>query len=410
MVHDGGAWEQLARLLLLCRGLHSHTHASNLTDCYKGAGCAIRESLKGSCAVLPQAAEDLDTGTPLPPALLAMVLQHVNLQQRLDACARVSTAWHAAAVLSTRRIELPACTQRKCSALGPWLTTTAHGVEAVSIAARYDSRILAADAWINTPESAWRMPELQLPYNQLSSLTSLSLKLLKCPLTAAAAAGTSSAQQATFPPPGVGINSSSSSSAKTPAASSRGAKTLTASLATLTALKELSVTDCVISLEGMPALTALERLELLQGWGAPHASHRPAAGAAGQPGYASAAAAPVGLSLLCDDVAGTALPHLTRLTHLTLAGKVARSACVWLEKGSNRGRVLCVCGWGGGAANKTGRHARNTETLGAPHIPGPDGTVADCDRKFLPAWAACCSQRDCRQLLQRGRLSKPPPP
>jgi hypothetical protein len=273
--------------------------------------------------VLLQAAEEgLDTGTPLSPALLAKVLQHVDPKQRLDACARVRTAWHAAAVLSTRRIELPACTQHKCSALEPWLSTKAQAVEAVSIAARYDSRILAADAWINTPDSTWRMPELLLPYHTLSNLTSLSLKLLKCPLTAAAAAaaaaagGTPSIQQGSFPPPGVSNISSSSSGGS--------AKAQTANLAALTALKELSVTDCVISLEGLPALTALERLELLQGWGAPHGSHRvpPPAGAAG-----AAAAAAEDVSALCGDIAGAALPHLTRLTHLALAGN---EGCVYV--------------------------------------------------------------------------------
>lgn len=223
------------------------------------------------------------TGTPLPPAILAKVLQHIELKHRLDACARVSQAWYAAAVASTSKIEVVGCTQRKCTALEPWLRDRSKAVDSITITARFDSRILAADAWITTPECTWRMPELALPYNQLSGLTKLTLKLVKCPFAAAAAS-------MQLPPPGLTTNSS-----KPPT-----------SLAALTALKELSVTDCVIHLEGLPALTALERLELSQGWGAPQGPRTTAPTSA--------------ISTISGGMAGAALPHLMHLTHLALAG------------------------------------------------------------------------------------------
>lgn len=142
------------------------------------------------------------------------------------------------------------------------------------------------------------MPELQLPYNQLPGLTKLSLKLVKCPLAAAAASGQ-------LPPPGLRTITKPTSSGSSGGGCGGSSKTLT-SLSALTALKELSVTDSVIHLEGLPALTALERLELSQGWGAPQGPR---------------AAAPVSaFSAISGDIAGTALPNLTRLTHLALAG------------------------------------------------------------------------------------------
>jgi hypothetical protein len=234
--------------------------------------------------------------------ILSRVLQHTELKDRLDACARVSHAWQAAAVAATSKIELLACTQRKVNALAPWLRTKSTAVDSMKIAARFDSRILAADAWIDNPESTWRMPELQLPYNQLKGLTKLSLKLVKCPLAAAAASGQ-------LPPQG-SLHAITSSSSGIGGVFGK----YPASLAALTALKELSVTDSVIHLEGLPALTALERLELSQGWGAPQGPR---------------SAAPVtSFSTISGDIAGAALPNLTQLTHLTLAGScVSEEAC-----------------------------------------------------------------------------------
>jgi hypothetical protein len=230
------------------------------------------------------------------------VLQHIQLKHRLDACARVSHAWQAAAIAATRKIELLAGTQRKCNVLDPWLRTKSTAVDSITIAARFDSRILAADAWINTPESTWCMPELQLPFNQLTGLTKLSLKLVKCPLAAAAASGQ-------LPPQGlhaITTTTTTSKSSSSSSSSSGGSGKNLNSLAALTALKELSVTDSVIHLEGLPALTALERLELSQGWGAPQG--------------ARAAVAVSAFSAISGDIAGAALPNLTRLTYLALAG------------------------------------------------------------------------------------------
>jgi hypothetical protein len=242
---------------------------------------------------------ELDSMAPtLPPAALAHVLQRVDVRQRLDACARVCKAWNAAALVATRKVELLGCTQRKCTALEPWLQAKAASLQplnSITISARFDSRILAADAWINTPDSTWRMPELLLPYQQLPGLTKLVLKLVKCPLAAAAAANHQ------LPRP-CSISNSSSTGGKTPATF----------LAALTALKELSVTDCVILLDGLPALTGLESLQLSQGWGAPVGASTPRG--------TSAAAAPAAASVISGSSAGAALPSLTRLTHLALAG------------------------------------------------------------------------------------------
>lgn len=235
----------------------------------------------------------------LPPAALAHVLQRVDVRQRLDACARVCKAWNAAAVAATRKVELLGCTQHKCTALEPWLRTKAQSLQpldSITISARFDSRILAADAWVNTPDSTWRMPELLLPYQQLPGLTKLVLKLIKCPLAAAAAAASHQ-----LPRPG-SISTSTSTGNKAPATF----------LAALTALKELSITDCVIPLDGLPALTGLESLQLSQGWGAPLGASTPR----GTP----AAAAPAAASVISGSTAGAALPSLARLTHLALAG------------------------------------------------------------------------------------------
>lgn len=222
----------------------------------------------------------------IPAAALVRVMQQVDLKLRLGTCVRVSKSWYTAAAAATSKVEFLGCTQRKCTALEPWLRSRAAGVDSIIISARFDSRILAADAWLNTPDSTWRMPELQLPYQRLGGLTKLSLKLLKCPLAAAAAA-------MQLPPPG--LRTSSGSGSKIPA-----------SLAALTALKELSVTDCIINLQGLPALTALERLELSQGWGGPQEPR-------------SAAPAPA-FSTITGHMARAALPNLTSLTHLSLAG------------------------------------------------------------------------------------------
>lgn len=267
-----------------------------------------------------QATDGMNTETDaqakvLEPEALVRVLQHVPVKERLDACARVCSAWCAAASVATKKIELLGCTQRKCSMLQPWLSSCADAVDSITISARFDSRILAADAWVNTPDSTWRMPELQLPYKQLgNSLTKLSLKLIKCPLAAAAASGVNNP---------AGVNCSSKAGAGGPFSS--------ASLADLTALRELSVTDCVIQLHGLPALTALERLELSQGWGAPQGGISRGTAGAGACGPMSPAmsamtaaagsgSVPAAFSSISGDIAGVALPNLTRLTHLSLSG------------------------------------------------------------------------------------------
>lgn len=103
----------------------------------------------------------------LPAALLAQILQHVPLQQRLRDCAVVCTAWAAAAALATSRIRTGFChsktaswNHQKQASLEAWLCKHGRGVQQLSVSHyHYDGKLR----------------HLQLPVAELEQLPSLHL-------------------------------------------------------------------------------------------------------------------------------------------------------------------------------------------------------------------------------------------
>jgi len=142
----------------------------------------------------------------LTPELLARVLSHLPLQQRLRDCALVSKAWHKSVIMATSTVDLRPCPQAKCDEVSAWLQ--AHG-DAAAI-----SSLRVTDGRTTPPAT------LKFPTQALRDLRDLSL----CGL------------QVTPADPAAPV------------------------LQNLALLTSLELIDCLLTLRGLEGLTSLRRL------------------------------------------------------------------------------------------------------------------------------------------------------
>ena len=185
--------------------------------------------------VLQQVTSDISR---LPPQLLARVLQHVSPQERLQACAVVSTAWHAAAVMATSQVVFKDCTEKRCKSLSRWL----HSNAALAAVSTID---LGSGSAFNIFGQQPR-PQLLLPLQQLQDLRQLS-----CTGLLLAPAERSSTPDLTAAGPAAhGDQEDSDNPTLTPV--------LTPALSALTRLQLLT---CRVKLDGLQHLTALQHLQ-----------------------------------------------------------------------------------------------------------------------------------------------------
>ena len=151
----------------------------------------------------------------LPLQLLAEVLQHVDLKERLSSCALVCSMWHAAAVAATRSISISTwCSreQAKYNGLHAWLLK--HGQAAA---------IHSLDVHGRASSNA----QLLLPLQQLTALGKLVLKCMRANFQK----GTADQQVSTAALP-----------------------------YELSALTHLELCDCPMELSALPAFTQLQHL------------------------------------------------------------------------------------------------------------------------------------------------------
>jgi hypothetical protein len=214
-----------------------------------------------------------DLGLPqLPEELVAHVLRHVELQQRLGSCSLDCKAWRAAARAATSEVQLvlhgKAHRMGKLQSLGQWLSQHAAAVTQLEV----DNADRAGNA-ILLEEDAWVKHHLQLPYAQLQRLQ--KLVVLQCTLTCQREGLQSSRslqqpqqqqqqqQQQLLP---VAQRTCARSSSATATSSSSGSGGSVHSMLYLTSLTSLQLNDVEVEsaagFGGLSALTGLQELLL----------------------------------------------------------------------------------------------------------------------------------------------------
>lgn len=103
----------------------------------------------------------------LPPQLVALVLQHVDVPDRFKGSATVCSDWQTAAVLATNHIVAGAANQQKCAALSQWLQAHAATAQVESISVQ----------GYGCDRSTLKLPVEQLPKLRKLCLMSVSVSM-----------------------------------------------------------------------------------------------------------------------------------------------------------------------------------------------------------------------------------------
>ena len=77
----------------------------------------------------------------LPLAVLAKVLQHVPLQQRMQHCALTCRAWCTAADMATTTINRGCLPSKKLQSLSSWLKQHGKQLSSLGVASRWDAAL-----------------------------------------------------------------------------------------------------------------------------------------------------------------------------------------------------------------------------------------------------------------------------
>lgn len=210
----------------------------------------------------------------LPPQLLTRIMGMLGLSERMHSAALVSSSWRTAANCATRAAELdcPAGAKTRFDSLSTWLEAHASMAGVTSLSASYESY-----------KDDGSKAELQLPCEQLRDLQSLKLQSLTVtgkPSNSGLSVDAGTAPSSAIPP---------------------------AALSALQSLTSLDVSFCQMLLQGLSAVTTLQRLAW---FGTPENAEE-------------LAVHDSSLRALCD-----ALPCLHGLTSLDLKGAMTNRATV----------------------------------------------------------------------------------
>jgi hypothetical protein len=247
-----------------------------------------------------------DHSAKLAPELLAKLLLHIPLEQRMASCTLVNSAWRSAAALTITSISVSDADPTKTVSLESWLLAHASSVPIKCIA-------------VQQPHPG---SKLTLPLAQLDSLQSLTLvnvpwKAASAPATAAPQTPAKTAATSSTTTAGRRVTraaAAAAAAAAAPADAAAGQPTVP-TLAVLSSLTTLELTGVSVKLDGLSALTALQKLKCscLQ-----HADADEGAAAAAGQGVQMAAHIRSAQAALVQ-----ALPQLQALTSLELDNELS---------------------------------------------------------------------------------------
>jgi hypothetical protein len=185
----------------------------------------------------------------LSAEVLAKLLLHIPLGQRMDSCALVDKSWKSAAALTNGSINVSNADPASTASLAAWLKSHANRVPIKSIAVQQ-----------SRPGS-----KLTLPLAQLRSLQSLTLTDVPWEAAPAPAPAPTAPQTPAKTPPSssttAGRRLTRAVAAATAAAAAAEGQPTVPTLAVLTSLKTLQLTGTSVKLDGLSALTALQELK-----------------------------------------------------------------------------------------------------------------------------------------------------
>lgn len=233
----------------------------------------------------------------LPAELLAKLLLHIPLGQRMGSCALVDKSWKSAAALSNESINVSNADPASTASLAAWLKSHANRVPIKSIAVQQ-----------SRPGSKLTLPLAQLRSLQSLTLTNVPWEAAPAPTAPQTAAKTPPSSSTT-----AGRRLTRAVAAATAAGAAAEGQPTVPTLAVLTSLKNLQLTGTSVKLDGLSALTALQELKCA----CQHSDADKGAAAVGQ-GVPMAAHINRARAALVQ-----ALPQLQALASLELYGKLS---------------------------------------------------------------------------------------